>query len=253
MNKSQKASAEIQTEYGFVGFFDILGYRRIAANNQIKKAAQVVEKVLKKVRESQAASDFVGKLIEQKFCRHVVFSDSIVIFSQQNDRTDKDTQRTMFTSICAGLVSSLFWEGLPVRGALALGEYYVKIQPESICLIGKPIIEAYELADQINLAGCVVTPSAESAFSANSSHFIEYPVPIKGQQKQRMLMLNNYTNGWAVRKFSRRVVLQKFSKYNKPVGIEVLPKINNTLDFYEVCRKHGAELAKRLKINSLPQ
>ena len=237
MNESANASEEIKTQSGLIGFFDVLGFTNIVKNNEIKEAALVVKKILEKARRSQDANNIIEKLLPgHKFCEHVLFSDSIVVYSSFDSFRDEGTSTAMFSSFCAGLITELFWAGLPIRGALAAGDYYVENHVGSVCLAGKPIVEAYEISELLDFAGCVVAPSAEKLFR-RALEFFEYSVPLKGCQKQKMLVLNNYVTHWHERELSRPIIMENFGAFNKRVGIEVLPKINNTLNFLEECKR----------------
>ena len=246
MNESENSLEGIDTQHGLVGFFDVLGYQKINENSQIKEAVLVVRRILETTRKSQKANDFVGTLVDQTFCEHVVFSDSILVYSSFKKSRDQATSAAMFASYCSGLITELFWAGLPVRGALALGDYYVENHMGSVCFAGRPIIEAHELADCLDLAACVVAPSAEEMFSTDPG-FFEYLVPLKGQ-KQKMIMLNHYASSWAERELSREVMMKMFGAHNKHVGIEVLSKVNNTLEFLRECRSNAARLAGKTDV-----
>lgn len=246
MNESEIAPEGLDTQHGLVGFFDVLGYRKLNENSQIKEAVLVIRGILESTRRSQKANDFVGTLVDQTFCEHVVFSDSILVYSSFNKSRDQATSAGMFASYCSGLITELFWAGLPVRGALALGDYFVENHMGSVCLAGRPIIEAYKLADCVDLAACVVAPSAEPMFTSGPG-FFEYPVPLKGR-KEKMIMLNHYASSWAERELSREVMMKMFGAHNKHVDIEVLSKVNNTLEFLRECRSNAARLAAKTDV-----
>jgi len=175
-------------------------------------------------------------LFGDHFCEHVIFSDSILIYSN----TTSDPSATLFTIFCISLVNGLFRAGYPVRGALASGDFYrdVEVEQGSICLAGAPIIEAYELAECLDFAGCVVAPSAERFFALKSLYF-QYEVPIKCRGKQGMFVLNALADEEESRGISRQVVLEKFGAHNKRIGVDVLPKLNNTIDFFEACKREA--------------
>ncbi len=132
-------------------------------------------------------------------------------------------------------MTELFWEGLPVRGALASGEYFVQSRPGSVCFAGKPIVEAYELSSALGLAACAVGSSAQHLFSTDLG-FLEYSVPMKGQSKRNTVLLNHYAMAWGERELSRSVVVDRFSAYKKLIGVDVVPKIDETLKFLEACK-----------------
>jgi uncharacterized membrane-anchored protein len=58
------AAGDIATQRGLVGFFDVLGYKSILENNQVKEAVTVVSRILETTKKSQDANDYVGGLIQ---------------------------------------------------------------------------------------------------------------------------------------------------------------------------------------------
>ena len=174
-------------------------------------------------------------LFGDHFCEHVIFSDTILIYSN----TTSDPSALLFTLFCKSLVNGLFGAGYPVRGALASGEFYVEIEPASICLAGAPIVEAYELTNCLDFAGCVVAPSAERFLNVKSCYF-QYEVPLnKGHGKQKMFVLNPIADEEESQGISRQLVLDRFGSHNKRISVDVLPKFNNTIAFLEECKREA--------------
>jgi hypothetical protein len=232
MSESANPSQHGGSQTGFIGFFDLLGYKDFIRNNQLKEVVQKVRNILLECKRSQKRIEGLEYLFDQDICEHVIFSDTILIYSN----TTSEPSATLFTIFCASLVNALFWEGFPVRGALAAGEFYVDPKLGSISLAGAPIVEAHELEECLDFAGCVVAPSAEPFLSQKC---FPYDVPIKGFQKQRLFALNALSYSDDGREISRQVVLDKFGAHNKRVGVDVLPKINNTITFLEACKREA--------------
>ena len=164
MSESVNLPDEIDPQRGFIGFFDLLGYKNIIENNQIKEAAFAIRRILETIRKRQEMNEEIETLLQEKYCGHVVFSDSILVYLSLANSRNQGTSAVMFTSYCANLITELLVDGFPVRGALAFGDYYIETRAGSICLAGKPIVEAYKLSACMDLAGCVVAPSAEACF-----------------------------------------------------------------------------------------
>lgn len=233
-----EAEEPLKSSYGLVAFFDILGYRQIIANNEIKEAASIIKRVLKKVTDFQNAADVVEK--ELKFSpatKYLAFSDSILVYTNysENEASQKN-QAGLFIAGCAGLCGDLFEEGLPARGAIAKGEFFI----EQTSFAGKAIVEAYEFANAMEFSGCVIVPTAETEFAGISDPLnllFSYPVPLKGNQKQNLLTLN-LCFGLLVKDSddSRQFTIKQFSRHNKNIGPEVIGKVNNTVHFFEQAR-----------------
>lgn len=233
MSKSANPNQPGGNRTGFIGFFDLLGYSNLIRNTQLKETVQKVRSILLECQKSQKEIQNLEYLLDQHICEHVIFSDTILIYSN----TTSGPSATLFTSFCASLVNGLFWEGFPVRGTLAAGEFYVEAKQGSISLAGVPIVEAHELTECLDFAGCVVAPSAERFLSQKC--FL-YDVPIKGFHKQKLFTLNTLAYCDDVREISRQVVLDRFGAHNKRIGTEVLPKVNNTIIFLKACKREVA-------------
>jgi hypothetical protein len=106
-----------------------------------------------------------------------------------------------------------------------------------------PIVEAYELSNCVDLAGCVVAPSAETVLAGKQIldtttdrplSFIKYRVPLKGHQKQELFMLDHYAfdrHNKRHPEITRQTVVEKFVAHNKRISVDVLSKVNNTMEF----------------------
>jgi hypothetical protein len=233
MNEPENSGQQVGSHTGFIGFFDLLGYKEFVRNNQVKEVVQKVGDILLECQRSQEQNEKLECLFDEDICEHVIFSDTILIYSN----TTSQASATLFTCFCASLVNGLFWEGFPVRGALAAGEFYVGPKPGSISLAGVPIVEAHEVEECVDFAGCVLAPSAEPFLNQKC---FPYDVPMKKRfQKQRLFALNALSYSDDDREISRQVVLDKFGAHNKRVGVEVVPKITNTIAFLEACKREA--------------
>jgi len=204
-----------------------------------------------------ATEEFLGQVVPRlenvSPINLVVFSDSILACTgfAESDR-ERHAEVAVFNEVCSSLVSGLFWAGLPVRGAWAFGDYFVENDKltHGIYLAGAPIIEAYELSNCIEMSACVIAPSAEKVLAemlilASPSElpigYTRHRVPLKGRQKQEMFLLDHHRRDLHYHpdhKITRQIVMDKFGDHKKRITVEVLPKINNTLEFFEPSRSH---------------
>jgi hypothetical protein len=255
MNKPAGSSETASAQRGLIGFFDVLGYRSIIENNPIGEVIPIVKKIQDTLDEHQKhLNDWADS------CGHVMFSDSIVVYAPFSEAETRHKNAGFFAEFCAGLLNDLFWAGLPVRGAWAFGDFYIDLRLGKVCLAGMPIVEAYNLSNCVELAGCVLAPSAETFLSAirfldtsseSSFGFIQYPVPLKGHGKQKLYILDHsafdrYNERHS--EISRQIVIERFSGHNKRIGVEVLPKVNNTFEFLEAS-KNGRQSTEQGSIN----
>lgn len=256
MKQTVSLSQENGARRGLVGFFDLLGYKSLADNNQITELISIIRKIQEAIRKSLEKLNDTEEFLDQALPKldnynsinHVVFSDSILAYTglPESDR-ERHAQVAVFNEFCSSLVSGLFWAGLPVRGAWAFGDYFVENDKmtHGIYVAGAPIIEAYELANCIDLSACVIAQSAEKVLagmlilespSEPPIGYARHRVPLKGKQNQEMFLLDHYRTGLRYhpdRKITRQILIDKFGEHKKAITENVLPKINNTLEFFE--------------------
>ena len=91
----------------------------------------------------------------------LAFSDTFMLYNQFYDYENpiKKLQRAFaYLIYSAYLMRFSFDSGIPLRGALSFGEYYV--DKENVCFLGSPILEAYNASNKQNWCGAVLCNSA---------------------------------------------------------------------------------------------
>jgi hypothetical protein len=212
-------------EAGFVGFFDILGYKSFMQSGisestfkvieildglkgEAKQAKQALKQHLGITDERKKAGakwdtgrlDGLERKVEQINLR--VVSDSILLWCAYKDKSSQKERASLAAMLLlAALVlqRAMFEEGLALRGAIAFGD--VIFTPN--VFVGLPIIKAYELGQSLDLAACVVHESAENEFKTlhtngngsnmlreNGLQLIRYPTPVKDNKVLDLLCLN---------------------------------------------------------------
>jgi hypothetical protein len=149
---------------GFVGFFDILGYRNIIENNQLDYVATLIDKEIATLGER--TRDFLtgrvpGVTPQQNHyldsLHSIVVSDSIIIFFPYSDTDCNDQWKLPWLLIYVfQLLKRAFDAGLPLRGSVSFGEYY----HQQNTFAGLPIVSSYELSESLNFSGCAFTDEA---------------------------------------------------------------------------------------------
>ena len=252
MTTEIKNSQNVPIENGLVAFFDILGYAQLINNDELENVIQTIEKsfvdVIKKHSDKwekmlPTNGDFVPECL--------IFSDSILVtlpIPTANIEILLVSYAVAFGIFCQILVAKLFESGLPVRGAISIGKFYVKKHPPIFA--GRPIVEAHQLCNSLELAGCVISPASESAFGVFSSLFQSYSVPIKDKGKQKLYLLDYFSFLKDKVGFCRQTVIESFKAHNKHIPLEVIGKVNNTVEFLEHCKvneKKRRKLASKVK------
>jgi len=234
-------------DQGFVGFFDILGYQDIIDNNDIENASKVISDILETLPEKTALG--VMSLVSGQYKAVVqlqidmiqprLISDSILLampVSTTSSDIEKMRSVATFLFYTAKLMRLAFDKGLPLRGAVDFGDFFLSLQ----CFAGKPIIDCYRLASRLQLVGCVITPK----FTAYINELVEKTrlqmvadfmflclAILKGGSTEKYMMLDwyfPYSNWDPIEQDVRSSIIKSFHAHNKDISPEVMQKIDNT-------------------------
>jgi len=261
---------DVEAKTGLVGFFDILGYQQMLLANDVSSTAQIVVDVLSDVPDKVVSGLLDDSGLERsddlaswpEFARYfqglvrdemdwLLFSDSIVVslpLEMDRDIFHRATRVVGFVEVCAVLLRQMFDVGLPLRGGVSFGEFFI----QGTYFAGQPIIDAYRQSESLDLSGCVLAPSVERMYEQMKQHAVDggyeesvramidqlcvsYLIPKKGDRVETGLMVN-----WVnlpMRSFEglpsdlREYVYSSFVAHNKDVVPAVQPKIDNTEAF----------------------
>lgn len=237
-------------ESGLVAFFDILGYQNIIQNNEIERVSSLIsgtltklpELVKKSVKEQlnkdlQSLSESSRENLDTKYLSKIetrLISDSIlssVVFKLDPKSIASSLQCWLFLLYVARLVREMFNIGLPVRGAIGFGKFFIEGQ----CFAGMPIIDCYRIAQQLEFSGVVLTDesykelkkvNAEAPYVLSPIEGFLYLVP-QHNGDEKMFILD----WWEHEKDNadiRQLVFESFRKHNKDVAEGALKKLRNT-------------------------
>jgi hypothetical protein len=256
-------------ETGFVGFFDILGYKSFLESGITELTFKVIgilgglsQRVSENNKLHKALCAHMGNYFapdhpascdlrwELERVKTLIVSDSILLWSsyeESRDRSKRPGQAATFLVTASVLERLMFEEGLPVRGAITFGDFIVV---ENV-FAGKPIVQAYTLGQSLDLAACAIHPTAESQFKtlltiapdesmlqADGLPLVRYPVPTKTDRAGSELLCLNLA--WPTlseypplkdRPNPRRYIEEKFSAHGKQVGRNAISKVENTEKF----------------------
>jgi hypothetical protein len=218
MTPEMNDSQIITTEHGLVAVFDILGFKKMLLANTIKESLDIINKVM--LKELEEAKKSFGNI------KTFVISDTILI------TLPNAKQKTIFPFCCNQIMYGLLLEGLPVRGAIAAGEFYVELEPNRIIFVGQPIIDAYELSTSIDIAACAVVPSSESKIlGLSSARFEKFMTPLKNRPPCELYLLKYESP------FSREKIIEKFEAHKKHLDPDSYSKVHNTIKFLKQCEE----------------
>lgn len=270
----------IKPQKGIIGVYDILGYKDFLNNNSFDTAIKDIDKVLKTIANSDEyiknkvfdifmKSPNANEMLIKKLLRQMkwfIFSDTIIQVSTfKKDERPGSKYNKWLTFLIASLTLNyrMLKFGLPLRGAIATGNFLFR----KLCFAGKPIIEAYELANSLDLSACVITEEAynEVATLVNSSGYektkelfnallIEYQIPKKKKDEGAKIINQNkeslFTLNLVVPQAPRMSIIMKdidvlkiFERHNKRVTEKEISKVENTKKLFE----HLVDFAKQVK------
>jgi hypothetical protein len=187
-----------------VALFDILGFKEMILNMPLEELARRYEYVIGKCAdyfnyhlsdEFRKLSIFPNHPVGKPFCNKYIFSDSIILFSE-----DGSSESCLKLLIYAWRLSQqLLVSGFPSRGAVTHGEVYVNDAQK--IFLGKALTDAYELERSQKWIGASIDFSVFKAFPDLSTLiksedyifrdlFMEYDVPMKDEKILKMRTLN---------------------------------------------------------------
>ena len=244
-NEEQSAASGIEPREGLIGFFDILGYQSFlnAHNTPVQATTKVLSTLLSLQRElpAEVIDIFSEGTSGKEYIEHVkalewlVFSDTIVIVTETSGLTDPDVRVGMFLYQCAMLQRRLFDFGMPVRGCIESGQFYVA----QTCFAGTPFVRAYECVGQLECAACVVPSEVEQFIERLGESSLneigglpEYRVPLKDNYYKSYKILPplysvHAEGGWKNLDL-RQLVLNSFWGHGKQMTGTAVSKADNT-------------------------
>ncbi len=178
-------------QQGLVAYFDILGFSKIASDENIREAAKIIKGRLLSIQNEIREETVRKSGPREKPTSSIIFADSILLWYEipQGERASEAEPLYWFDffSDCAALMERMFNYGLPLRGAISEGNFFI----EQHCFVGKPIIECHELERQSAWCGCAIVGTAwerlEQIWQKRGPFFkdimeqvcVEYRVPLK--------------------------------------------------------------------------
>lgn len=166
----------MKKDHGIVLYADILGYRSFLANTLTTDPA--TENVIS-LLESCSAEAKTQTLQELPVLKEMsfimdqstaqVFSDTVVVvWPIPPDETKLPMSGRWVYALTYGYIlhDHMLKNGLPVRGAITIGDYVLSDR----CFAGASLIEAYDLAQSIDASAFAITPRAYAAIAETAEY-----------------------------------------------------------------------------------
>jgi len=146
----------LKIEVGPIAFLDILGYKSFISRNEPEDAAKIIKEVIYKTLSTliqdiskalpQNSENDIGVGYVLANWEALIVSDSIIAWiplTEDLSILSKCSAWSAFIVCINRIQRDLFMGGLPVRGAISYGK--LAADAENSLIVGKPLIEAYEL------------------------------------------------------------------------------------------------------------
>lgn len=178
----------------FVAFLDIMGFKDWVFQNTHESILEAIEKfrdgiidALEKEAKKElthpdsSLENFISQ--ESSIVRPVLFSDSIILFS--NDNSMDSVHKLLFAA--RFVLEEALSVGIPIKGAIAYGKLTADF--DKSLYLGKPLIYAIQLQEELNLYGIVLHHTLEKFlndvwmkdpfFSFRDMNLYKYQAPMK--------------------------------------------------------------------------
>lgn len=208
----------------WVAYFDLLGTKALINSGRYIEVFRSYKNALKRSKTQLKSYDNLFRIF---------FSDTFIIFSKD----DTPDSFASIESISRWFMFFLIQAEIPLRGAIACGEFYAD-DSEQI-FFGKALIEAYEYAEQQDWIGLIFTPSTVERLDsiglpANKRlNYAEWDVVLKNRSSVIEKRYACIVGNWAIFN-SKNTCLEKLHKMmSKPTDSIVQNKYKRTIEFVQ--------------------
>ena len=219
----------------YVAFLDILGFSDLIKHNEIQKLIIIYKSVLEEL------CSYLPKLStwEKPRPRTVnlsIVQDSMILWIEADEFYDL----YLMLGTVQMILQNSFLEGLPIRGAISRGEISILTgdhENYSIrTILGKPLVEAYQMEKNQNWMGCVCDKSIFNDRKKpeieylKANYLIQYKIPLKEGPINSEYAVIWHSN--KIKQNAEKMVRDAFSKHNKRINNwDIENKIINTIKF----------------------
>jgi hypothetical protein len=236
------------TGESFVAFLDIMGFKNkimVDGHDEVKKMLMKLRSSIKAIEKIASINEVINKMKDRNAqipsgVYPVTFSDSIILIS-----TDKSYGSfKILLKFVAYIIREAFSNEIPIKGAIAFGKMTADIN--NSLYFGKPLIDAFELQDELKLYGVILHHTVEERLTDpeilqknlhENDDILKYNTPIKSGK------ITHYTVDWTKLVTEEpRSMIEKL--YNTVSGAPRI-YVDNTLDFVKEIEKRKAELKQK--------
>lgn len=141
----------------FIAYFDIMGFKDRVHSEPHEDVAKLLDCVLEELEKLSPTviGDMPLDLTQELTAPHIIFSDTIVFYSP-------DTSQASLVRLIAQAAFVLFAclaKGIPLKGAFSKGTFTANVEKSEY--LGRPLTDAYLLAEDIQFYGVVLHHTVE--------------------------------------------------------------------------------------------
>lgn len=263
MNKKEKSERVLETKEDvndfifktpYFAYLDILGFTRLVRNNSHETLVELYKTLVTFPVTSYNAflemwqkdlEDKLGERIDPTGLRLVNISDSILIW------TINSKEQSLIELLFAVrlLMTTALTIGIPLRGSVVMGDIEVLEQTNSMSIVGRGLVHAYEMEKKQLWSGCMVDSGIFTFLKSFQRVVVQYEGPLRVQKLESLIVeadvpfrdkvIKGFVVNWANDlKMSEEEIRQSFSKFNKrdneneKQNEDIEKKIVNTISFY---------------------
>lgn len=166
-----------------VALFDILGFRELINRTPLAEVRRIVQSTIAAAAKSRVSPDMLGSM---------VLSDTIILYA--DPKLPKQGAAALVTISSSNLINHFARRGIPLRGALSMGELWV--DPRSNTMAGRALVKAYELEQQQDWCGALVDPDCADVYERGVSkspmhlELVSYCAPLKSGERKALPCVN---------------------------------------------------------------
>jgi hypothetical protein len=227
----------------FVAFIDIMGFRDFVYRNShsdVNDKLNLLYPYLASI--AQRAKSTSNDKIVKMTARPVIFSDSIILAS--SDDSEQAAEDMLYASWY--IITNSIGLGIPTKGAIACGEETADFKKS--LHFGRPLIDAYELQNELQLYGVVLHHTMEKRLSQlkiikdlEDKHIFKYLLPMKSGK------ITHYILDWTYQLGKGEDPVNLVSNLFNSVSGKPRIYVDNTLEFINWVTTKKAELAQKRK------
>jgi hypothetical protein len=239
----------------FVAFLDIMGFRdRVfrESHDNVKKMLESLHPAIKNIEDiARRRLDKINHIRAEKVVHSafpiaiipILFSDSIILIS--SDDSESAAHEMIF--IVGWILCKAINSGIPIKGAVAYGEQTADLNKS--LYFGKPLIDAYELQNEIQLYGVVLHHTMERYLkNANMMDKFENFTVFKLLAPMKSGKITHNLVDWTIYfKQEKGNLKESVSELYNDISGYPRKYVDNTLEFIQFVTEKQLELDKKKK------